>query len=369
MISKRATILTFMIGGPLLWLPMLLVWMLIAGYATHGQIGKALSVAPAMGGFLWCLEAIFPSGWLYTWIPTLGTALLYRNLVCRIRRRLSWSGTRMGSMALHFAIAAVVSALVFSTCAATGALLGLHIPFHNTSQTGNNSLGVPDPFLTEQTIIGLVAMIGGILGATLGALLPAGEAPVADATRPVGSTPARSSPSLRLVLSTFLLVGPVLYMPLIEVLSPSMPSAVERSFGHALNLVLVAPVGAIVWYGSLLFPPTWLQTWVPTTGTAVLFWTALARLPIRRWASSFQGEPAVALAYAMTCCVLSVIVFALCQLLHGRFAHGETAQPSRGELTDLLLSASGHTVLATVAIVGIAVGGAVYAVERRKSRQ
>ena len=37
MISRRAAILTFMIGGPLLWLPVLFAWALIGGYDPRNE--------------------------------------------------------------------------------------------------------------------------------------------------------------------------------------------------------------------------------------------------------------------------------------------------------------------------------------------
>jgi hypothetical protein len=121
-----------------------------------------------------------------------------------------------------------------------------------------------------------------------------------------------------------------------------------------------------VWYGALFVPSAWLQTWIPTLGSAFLFWAALVRLPIRRWASSRQGERGVVLAYTTICGALSVVVFTLCQSLDGLFTHEAAVTPSRGEFTSLLLSAAGHTVLLVVSILGVILGGAVYVLETRK---
>jgi hypothetical protein len=374
MMSSRAAILTFMIGGPLLWLPVFLAWALISGYDSHGQLGLSVLLVPAMGGFFWCLEAISPRGWLYTWIPTLGTALLYRNLVHRLPlARVSWLRARTGSMALYFALAAMISALVFFFCIAVGALVGLHAPLLPSAQDSHGSFGLPDRSLTGGTVIGLVSIIGGLLGAALGAVWPAVEAPAAGAVQPVASQSVLlPSLSLRPVICTFFVVGPLLYLPLMSLLSPypvgSGTGPLARSFSQALSLPMLAPVGAIAWYGALLYPPQWLQTWIPTLGTAYLFWAALARFPVRRWASSGLGECGVVLGYAMTCGALSVIVFALCQLIDGFFTHAAAVRSDHGEFMDLLSSAAGHTMLMAVAILGVILGGAVYILEMRKSR-
>jgi hypothetical protein len=373
MVSRRAVILTFMIGGPLLWLPAFLVWALISGYDFRSQLGVTLLLSPALGGFLWCLEALSPRGWLYTWIPTLGTALLYRDLVCRLPlARVSWLRTRTSSMALHFALAAAISALSFALCSAVGALMGLHVPFLNSARPLHDSVGVPELSLNYGTLIGVVSIIGGILGAALGTLWPVAEAPAA-ATRPVASSLALPpSPSLRLVICTFFIVGPLLYLPLISVLSPASighgTATLAGPFSQAFSLPLLAPIGFILWYGGLFFPPAWLQTWIPTLGTAFLFWAALTRYPVRQWAANRQGERGVVLAYAATCAALSVIVFALCQSIDALFANGAAVRPSHGEFMDLLQSAAGHTVLILVAILGVILGGGVYVLERKKRR-
>ena len=374
MMSRRTAILTFMIGGPLLWLPVFLAWALISGYDFRGQLGLTLLLSPAMGGFFWCLEALLPRGWLYTWIPTLGTALVYRDLVRRLPlARVSWLRARTGSMALHFALAATISALFFSSCIAVGALMGLHAPLLYTAHTSHDSFGVPDLSLTTGTLIGMVSIIGGFLGAVLGTLWPAVEAPAANAIRPVAAPfVLPPSPSLRLVICTFFIVGPLLYMPLISVLSlasiGSGTGPLARPFGQVFSLPVLAPVGAIVWYGALFFPPAWLQTWIPTLGTAFVFWAALARFPVRQWASNRQGKRGVVLAYTTICGALSVTVFALCQSLDGLFTHDAAVRPSHGEFMDLLQSAAGHTMLIAVAILGVILGGAVYVLEMRKSR-
>jgi hypothetical protein len=372
---RRPVVLTFMIGGALLWLPVFLIWTQIGRDDFRDLFGPALLLSPAAGGFLWCLEALFPRGWLYTWIPTLGTALLYRDLVCRLPlARVSWLRTRTGSMALHCALAATISALVFCSCIAVGALLGLHDPLPYTQHSSGGLDAVPDLSPTSGTVISMVSIIGGLLGAVLGVLWPAVEVPAPGSRRPV-ATPfvLPHSPSLRMVICTFIVVGPLLYTPLLEVLelSPigSGAGPLDRPFSHVATLPLLAPVGAIAWYGALFYPPAWLQTWIPTLGTAFLFWAALARFPIRQRASSHQGERGVVLAYTTTCGALSVLVFALCQLLDGLFTHGVAAKPSRGELTDLLQSAAGHTVLIAVGILGVILGGAVYVLEMRKIRQ
>jgi hypothetical protein len=218
----------------------------------------------------------------------------------------------------------------------------------------------------------MTSIIGGILGAALGALGPSVKAPAADTLRP-GASPfvLLPSPSLRQITGTFLVVGPLLYMPLTFVLSlypiESGTGALARPFGQVLSLPLLAPVGAIVWYGTLFFPPVWLQTWIPTLGTAFLFWAALARSPIRRWASS-RGAFGVVLFYTMTCGALSVTVFALCQALDGLFTRGATVRPDGNGFIGLAQSAAGHTMLMAVAILGIILGGAVYVLEMRKSR-
>jgi hypothetical protein len=372
MMARRAAILTFTIGGPLLWLPVLFVWALIRGYDFHGRFGSGLSISPAMGGFLWCLEAIFPRGWLFTWIPTLGTALLYGALGRRLSlAHISWLRARTASMLLHDALAAAISALVFSACIAVGALLGLQVPLLSTAQAPPDSFGVPDLSLSRESLIGMTAIIGGILGALLGALSPSVDALAADTVR--SRTPPfvlPPSPSLRQIIGTFFVVGPLLCMPVMSMLflyPIGGEAPLGRPFGHVISLPLLAPVGAIVWYGAFFFPPAWLQTWIPTLGTAVLFWAVLARSPIRRWASS-RGALGVVLAYAMTCGALSVGVFALCQSLDGLLTRGVTVKPNDDGFIGLMQTAAGHTMLMAVAILGVIIGAVVFVLENRKSR-
>ncbi len=374
MVSRRTAILIFMIGGPLLWLPVFLAWAAISGYDFHGQGGMGLLLSPAMGGFLWYMVALLPRNWLYTWIPTLGTALLYANLVRRLPlARVSWLRARGGSMVLHFALAAAISAMVFASCLAVGALLGLHAPLLPTAPAPHESFGVPNLVLTSATLIGMVSIIGGILGAVLGAIWPTVVVPAVEAIRPVVAPPPVSlpAPSLRLVLFTFLIVGPLLYMPLISILSVSpigpLAGPLARPFGLALSLPLLAPVGLIVWYGALFFPPAWLQTWIPALGTAFLFRAALARLPVRGWVSSRLGRRGLLLVYMTLCGALSATVFALCQVFDGLLPHRAAAQPSHGEFMDLLSSAAGRTMLMAVVIVGVILGGIVYMLEMTKS--
>jgi hypothetical protein len=367
MISRRNTLLTFVIGGPLLWLPILMVWALIVGHDFHGEHWSALLLTPAMGGFFWCLAAIFPRGWLFTWIPTLGAALLYREVVNRLERaRDLRSSTRLGSMVLHFVIAAAISALVFSSCVAIAGLLGLQVPFiPNALPIPHHASGAMDQPLSKEMIVGVVTMVGGILGGVIGVLSPTVAAPAEDAPKLVSSRGSFPSPSLRLVVCTFLVVGPLFYMPLLAILSPAMPSAM-KPLASSFRFVLSAPIGAMVWYGTVLFPPTWLQTWMPTVATAFLFRSALARLPVREWALRHHGESGVIIAYATICGALSVIVFALCQLLDGIFQHN-AAQPAHRPFDDLVGSATGHTVVIAIAILGVIIGAAVYVLERRMS--
>jgi len=369
--SRRAVILVFMIGGALLWLPVFLFWIQLSRDDFHGLLDPALLLSPAAGGFLWCLQALVPRGWLYTWIPTISTALLYRHLLHRLPLvRVSWLRTRTGSIALHGALAATLSAVIFSACITVGAMLGLHNPLLHNANTSRGFDAVPDLSPTSGTVISMVSMIGGILGAVLGTLWPVVEAPAVDAKREVSSSSVLPhSPSLPLVIGTFFVVGPLLYMPLLEVLSFSSiggTGLLARPFSQGFTLPLLAPIGAAVWYGALFVPSAWLQTWIPTLGAAFLFWAALTRFPIRRWASNRQGKRGVLLAYTTTCAVLSVMVFTLCQSLDGLFTHEMPVTPSRGEPTGLLLSPAGHTALMAVGILGVILGGAVYVLETRK---
>ncbi len=371
--SRRAVILIFMIGGALLWLPVFLIWTQISRDDLRALLGPALLLSPAAGGFLWCLEALFPRGWLYTWIPTVSAALLYRHLVHSLPlARVSRPRTRTGSIALHCALAATLSALIFSLCIAVGAIMGLHDPLLHNANTSRGLDAIPHLSPATGTIVSMVAIIGGILGAVLGSLWPVVNASAVGSKGAVSSPSVSShSPSLALVISTFFVVGPLLYMPLVEVLSFSSiggTGPLARPFSQGFIWPLLAPIGAIVWYGALFVPSTWLQTWIPTLGSAFLFWGALARLPIRRWAPNRQGERGVLLAYITICAVVSIMVFMLCQSVDGLFSHKAAVTPSRGEFTDLLLSPGGHTALVAVGILGVILGGAVYVLETRKRR-
>src|SRR5579863_8852152 len=134
-----------------------------------------------------------------------------------------------------------------------------------------------------------------------------------------------------------------------------------RTINAAKKYVVSGTMDRVDWNAEL-------QTWIPALGTAFLFWAALARFPVRRWASNRQGERGVVLVYTTICGTLSVIVFALCQSLEGLLTHGTAVRPSHGEFMDLPQSAAGHTMLMAVAILGVILGGAVYVVEMRTSR-
>jgi hypothetical protein len=355
---RRAAVLTFMLVGPMIWLPALLAWAAISGYDPRGQLWAALPPSLAIGGVVWCLEAVFPRGWLYTWIPTLGAALLFSELVRRLPlARVPCASARMGSMAVCFALAASSSAIIFSLCMPVATLLGLPAPLLPAAQTQLVSFGVRDPSLSRETLICVVALIGGVMGAVLGALWPAAAAPAASAMPRVALPPSalRSSPSLYQIVGIFFVVGPLLYMPLILVLLPHATDALARPPGQVLSVPLLAPVGAIIWYGAFFFPPAWLQTWIPTLGAAVLFWAVLARSRIRRWAS-YRGALSVVSAYAISCGALSVSVFALCQSLDGLLTHRATVRPNDDGFMGLMQSAPGHTMLVAVAIMGVTIG-------------
>jgi hypothetical protein len=274
-------------------------------------------------------------------------------------------------MAVHFALAAAISALTFSACIAVGALLGLQTPLLSTARAPPDSFGVPDLSLTRETLIGMTAIIGGILGAVLGALSPSVEVPVAGTLRS-GASPLvmPPSPSLPQIIGIFFVVGPLLCMPVMSMLllyptGGAVP--LGRPFGQVISLPLLAPAGAIVWYGAIFFPPAWLQTWIPTLSTALLFWAVLARSSIRRWTSS-RGALVVVLVYAVTCGALSVSVFALCQSLDGLLTHRATIRSNDKGFMGLMQSAAGHTMLMAVAILGGIIGTAVYVLEMRKRR-
>lgn len=96
---------------------------------------------------------------------------------------------------------------------------------------------------------------------------------------------------------------------------------------------------------------------------------ALAKLPVRQWASSHFGELGALSVYATMCSALSVIVFAVCQSIDGLFSQGSAMNTSHGEFADLLSSAAGHTFLMAAAILGFILGGVVYLLEIRKSHR
>jgi hypothetical protein len=369
MLSRRAVLLTFMIGGPMLWLPVCLV---VGGLGGQVQL-TSLMFSPAMGGFIWYLAALTPSNWLYTWIPTLGSALLYSGSTRRLQHAVvPIAKRRWRLIALHCALAAVISASVFSICMLVEACLGLRAPLFS-GKTPRDPLAAQALALPAPLLIGTVAIIGAVLGTALAAFRATVRASPADSSRAAYSPPpeASSRPSLRLVLGTFLIGGPLLYMPLISILVHDFMGATTSAqrLGSVIALPLLAPIGAIAWYGSLLYPRMWLYTWIPTVSAALLFWVVFKQLPMQQCMPNRQATYRCGLVYATLGSALSLIFFALCQLLSAIFGHGAPPVSDHAAFAEVVRSAAGRTVLLAVAILGALLGGAVYVIETWNSRR
>lgn len=68
--TTKVALASFLIGGPLLWLP---TYTVISGAVISRP--AFISIAPFLGLWLWIMAAASPKFWLVTWIPTASAAV------------------------------------------------------------------------------------------------------------------------------------------------------------------------------------------------------------------------------------------------------------------------------------------------------
>jgi hypothetical protein len=114
-------------------------------------------------------------------------------------------------------------------------------------------------------------------------------------------TTSAFAPTTRAALVTFLIVGPLIYVPVL------------LAFGGnpwALNPI-GALFGAIFWILGVHNPGLWLVTWIPTGLAAVASAYLLRRLAATRWYAG-AGRAAVLILGAALCGLVSGVIYLAC---------------------------------------------------------
>jgi len=104
--TTNAVLLTFLIAGPLAWLPILLA---VSGnlYFLHPLIWMA-------GGMFWIMSLRNPTLWLVTWIPTVTSALACAFVLRRIAGTYWYPRTRRGLvLSIGGVLCGLISGLVY----------------------------------------------------------------------------------------------------------------------------------------------------------------------------------------------------------------------------------------------------------------
>ncbi len=102
--TTKAALAGFLIGGPLLWLP---VYAVISGAVASRP--SFISFAPILGFWLWLMAAVSPKFWLLTWIPTASAAVAC-SYALRAFARSVWYG-KIGP-AIKLTTSAVLSGVI-----------------------------------------------------------------------------------------------------------------------------------------------------------------------------------------------------------------------------------------------------------------
>jgi hypothetical protein len=102
--TTKSALAGFLIGGPLLWLP---IYAVISGAVASRP--AFISFAPILGFWLWFIAAASPKFWLLTWIPTASAAVAC-SYALRVFARSIWYG-KIGS-AIKLTISAVLCGVI-----------------------------------------------------------------------------------------------------------------------------------------------------------------------------------------------------------------------------------------------------------------
>lgn len=160
----------FLIGGPLLYWPVMLVF---EGDFTH------IPIMVLGGAVAWSIAALVPSGWFITWIPTSAAAVIVA-FALRLLAARSWY--TKATKAVRLMLGGVISAIVSEICYETGYALSNAIhpgPMPKTPQEAAQNAAInraaedlsPFPagahFISRWHLAPVVIVTGAILGIIL----------------------------------------------------------------------------------------------------------------------------------------------------------------------------------------------------------
>jgi hypothetical protein len=156
--TTRAALATFLIGGPLIYVPVLL--------AFGGNLWALNPISALLGATMWFLGVVNPGLWLVTWIPTAVAALACGCLLRSMAATAWYARTgRGGVLILGAALCGLTSGIVYLSCSRM-ALLFMPV---GSAQSKITSYAVsPYPAGTRIAMLGLGVPLVIVIGALLG---------------------------------------------------------------------------------------------------------------------------------------------------------------------------------------------------------
>jgi hypothetical protein len=161
------------------------------------------------------------------------------------------------------------------------------------------------------------------------------------------------APTTRAALLTFLILGPLIYLPVLMAMSGS------AFFLHPLTWI----IGALLWIMSFKHPVFWLVTWIPTATAAIACSFALRRLARTSWYSNHGHGVAVGIG-ALLCGLISAVIY-FCGASLAAWIDPETpVQSAAAANLTSAYSTGTHVALLwhgvpLVAVIGALLGGAL----------
>jgi hypothetical protein len=158
--TTRSALITFLIAGPILWLPVLLTF--------SGQFFQGLAIW-YFGAWAWIYSLANPSLWLMNWIPTAIAAIACSFVLRRLAgnswymRRRRWTASGIGSV-----LCGLISGLVYLCCSSLALLIDPGTPAQSAAAASLTSLSPSGAqFAMLWNGVPLVTVIGALLGGWL----------------------------------------------------------------------------------------------------------------------------------------------------------------------------------------------------------